>query len=746
MPTQTDFSVSDQAGLAAAITAIDLTGADSAPDTTYTIDLPAGATIALSGVLPAVNLASGDTLIVNGGGAVLTGGGFARGLFVYAGTVVIADLTISDTTALGGSGGIGQSSGGGGGMGAGGGLFVAAGATVALTGVLFANNTAQGGAGGTDWGGNPIGGLAGGGGMIGFGGGLSTNALLVTQINGGGGLGGGGGNHNVTADPSAYAGIVPGIPQVESGHYSIGAGGGSGGAYTGGGIGASTRNGGFGGGGAATGTGGFGGGAGAAGASGGFGGGGGGNGNAAGFGGGAGQIGAPMRTLTGYNYSGYYPAPVYSTVPGPAVGGGGLGAGGNVFVQQGGVLAIGAGGLTGGTAIGGASSGGQSGAGLGSAVFLQGNELLLLDPPAGHTLTIAGSIADEAGSVPGVTGSGTIAVAGTGTVILSAASTYTGGTAIDGGTLLLANAQAAGSGTIFLAPAGGATLEIAGASPVNPIGDLKAGDAIRLDARPASVSYDAASHTLIYAGGALNFDPPSAPAAVVYDAMTGIVAIACFAAGTRIATPRGPVAVERLGVGEAVRLAEGGIAPVVWLGHRRVDCRRHAWPADVHPVRIAAHAFGVGRPRRDLWLSPDHAVFVDGVLIPVRYLLNDATVAQVPVARITYWHVELPAHGVLLAEGLPAESYLDSGNRAAFANGGAVVTAQPDFARQSWAAAGCAPLVTEGPERDAVYARLIAQALALGWRMADAGGGAVRWTAPGAARPVRRRSAHGARA
>jgi hypothetical protein len=77
----------------------------------------------------------------------------------------------------------------------------------------------------------------------------------------------------------------------------------------------------------------------------------------------------------------------------------------------------------------------------------------------------------------------------------------------------------------------------------------------------------------------------------------------------------------------------------------------------------------VGRPGRDLYLSPDHAVFTDGVLIPVRYLVNGATIVRQEFSHVTYWHVELPVHGVVLAEGLAAESYLDTGNRAAFAEG-----------------------------------------------------------------------------
>jgi hypothetical protein len=156
---------------------------------------------------------------------------------------------------------------------------------------------------------------------------------------------------------------------------------------------------------------------------------------------------------------------------------------------------------------------------------------------------------------------------------------------------------------------------------------------------------------------------------------------ACFAAGTRIATPEGDMPVEQLRPGTEVRLADGGFAAVVWLGRRRVDCLRHPRPRDVWPVRVRAGAFGPATPTRDLLLSPDHAVFCNGMLIPVRHLLNGRTVAQERVDAVTYWHVELARHDVLLAEGMPCESYLDTGNRAAFANGGGALQLHPDFGR-----------------------------------------------------------------
>jgi hypothetical protein len=181
--------------------------------------------------------------------------------------------------------------------------------------------------------------------------------------------------------------------------------------------------------------------------------------------------------------------------------------------------------------------------------------------------------------------------------------------------------------------------------------------------------------------------------------------VPCFRAGTSIATMRGEIAVERLRPGDRVITALGaqrGTRPVRWLGHRAVSCRAHPRPAEVWPVRVAAHAFGPGLPFRDLFLSPDHAVFVDGVLIPIRYLVNGGTIAQLPVDTVAYWHIELDRHDVLLAEGLACESYLDAGNRAAFANGSAAVRLHPHFAAWAWEARGCAELIVTGPRLAAV--------------------------------------------
>jgi hypothetical protein len=171
----------------------------------------------------------------------------------------------------------------------------------------------------------------------------------------------------------------------------------------------------------------------------------------------------------------------------------------------------------------------------------------------------------------------------------------------------------------------------------------------------------------------------------------------CFAPGTRIATRRGEVAVEDLKPGDVVRSALRDHAEVIWTGFRNVNCAAHPRPRTVWPIRVRAHAFAVNVPSRDLFLSPDHAVHVEGCLIPIRLLVNDRSISQVERETICYWHVELDAHDIVLAENLPAESYLDAGNRAAFDNGGAITQLHPSFVAHAWESWACAPLLLTGP-------------------------------------------------
>jgi len=202
-------------------------------------------------------------------------------------------------------------------------------------------------------------------------------------------------------------------------------------------------------------------------------------------------------------------------------------------------------------------------------------------------------------------------------------------------------------------------------------------------------------------------------------AITDASYTACYAAGTLILTSTGQMAIEALRAGDRVVTASGQTRPIKWIGHRRTHCRRHPHPDQVWPVRIQAGAFAPGLPQRDLFLSPDHAVFAEGVLIPIKHLINGATIVQTPRNRVSYYHLELDAHDVILAEGLPCESYLDNGTRTAFANGG-VVQLHPEWSPAERCeaigeAAACAPLRIEGEAFARADAALRRRAVALGY-------------------------------
>ncbi|GGJ25593.1 Hint domain-containing protein [Neoroseomonas lacus] len=190
---------------------------------------------------------------------------------------------------------------------------------------------------------------------------------------------------------------------------------------------------------------------------------------------------------------------------------------------------------------------------------------------------------------------------------------------------------------------------------------------------------------------------------------------ACFAAGTKVATARGEVAVEDLRVGDLVVTPHSGapLQPVIWLGHSRVNVARHPAPAKVAPVLIKAGALADGVPFRDLRVSPDHAMFLDGHLVPAKLLVNDSTIVQEAwCPEVTYWHVELPSHGLLVAEGAVSESYFDDGNRKNFDNYG-VATLFKDFASERtngrYATNACYPLMQHGGGLDRIRARISAR-------------------------------------
>ena len=201
----------------------------------------------------------------------------------------------------------------------------------------------------------------------------------------------------------------------------------------------------------------------------------------------------------------------------------------------------------------------------------------------------------------------------------------------------------------------------------------------------------------------------------------------CYAAGTLILTANGEVPVEQLAPGDLLVTVDRGtstLQPIKWIGERRIDLAVLARPELSAPVRIRKDAVSEGMPRRDLLLSPEHCLFVDGKLIPVRLLVNNMTIVQeCATGRVHYYHVEMPRHSLLLAEGLPAESYLDTGNRAFFSNAGLALLLHPEFhvntGLKSWEHDACAPLAVGSVAVERVWRQLANRAESLGYQRLD---------------------------
>ncbi len=145
--------------------------------------------------------------------------------------------------------------------------------------------------------------------------------------------------------------------------------------------------------------------------------------------------------------------------------------------------------------------------------------------------------------------------------------------------------------------------------------------------------------------------------------------VICFMPGTLIRTPDGERPVEIFKSGDPVVKKDGEVAPVRWVGRQTVS-RVFGDPMRVLPIRIKAGAVGDNLAERDLLLSPDHALLIDGVLIQAGALVNGTSIVReqdVPVTY-TYYHLELDDHGLVLAEGVPAETFFDNIDRLAFDN------------------------------------------------------------------------------
>jgi hypothetical protein len=191
------------------------------------------------------------------------------------------------------------------------------------------------------------------------------------------------------------------------------------------------------------------------------------------------------------------------------------------------------------------------------------------------------------------------------------------------------------------------------------------------------------------------------------------IGIPCFTTGTNISTPTGLAEVQNLRTGDNVLTVDGNAVPVRWAGSKRVNLTNHPSPQTVLPVCIKAGALAENTPARDLYVSPDHAMYLHNVLVPAQLLVNGKTILQPARSGfVDYFHIELDPHQLIIAEGAVTESFLNTGNKTQFAEPGAVRHLSIEDPK-TWEDA-CAPLVLAGPQLVNIQTALSIRANELG--------------------------------
>ena len=165
-------------------------------------------------------------------------------------------------------------------------------------------------------------------------------------------------------------------------------------------------------------------------------------------------------------------------------------------------------------------------------------------------------------------------------------------------------------------------------------------------------------------------DSGTAPSgSVSFNSNNGYLKPTCFLAGTMILTPTGERAVEEFEVGDIVLNAERKACPIIWVGRRDYDRETYIQPNRIFPVLVRKDALSDNVPSRDTFLSDGHAlVFEDAekIMVAVHELINGSTIQRVEADRVSYWHIELSSHDVIIANGIPAETFLNVDNRGSF--------------------------------------------------------------------------------
>jgi len=354
-----------------------------------------------------------------------------------------------------------------------------------------------------------------------------------------------------------------------------------------------------------------------------------------------------------------------------------------------------------------ASAGTLSGLGTEFVDFSQ----TTIDADASWVLNGANTI--EAGTtlteLSGATLTASATLVNDGTIVLDASALTAGGltgigvVTIDAGSTLEAQGTVAAGETLMFAGSGAYLHLDEPGSVSGSVTNFAPGETIDLKGiiDLSLVSY--VDDVLSFSGGSFALSLANPGSVTVSLSSDGVaVSVMCFCANTLILTPSGERPVQELAVGDVVTTYRGEVRRIVWIGAGKVlatQGRRNA----ATPVIVCQGALADNVPNRDLRVTKGHSLHIDDVLIPAEFLVNHRSILWDDVAQeVELYHIELETHDVLVANGAPAESYRDDGNRWLFRNANSGWGLPPQVP--------CAPVLTGGPVVDAVWRRLLERA------------------------------------
>ena len=377
----------------------------------------------------------------------------------------------------------------------------------------------------------------------------------------------------------------------------------------------------------------------------------------------------------------------------------------------------------------------DSGATLNAGSFIENAGAIVLNngtiDPAGIEIN-GGTLSGSGTLIGNVVNDGTVTASG-GTLDIQGNVTGSGTLGVGSGATLELDGAVSGNTLQFAADTGvaqiGDLLNGSDHQQFNaPIADFVTGDSIDLataglgtfsaitSATPGA--YDSSTNTTtvdLNDGGnlvaTLTLDGNYASSVFTVSQAAGFddVGLACYCPGTLIETACGQKRVEDLKIGDEVMTMAGALRPIKWIGRRSYSGRFGTGQKHILPVCVKAGALEDNVPRRDLWISPHHAMYIEGLLIEAKALVNGASIVQAEqVDKVDYFHIELDTHDVIIAEGALSESFIDDGSRDIFHNAHEYSALYPDAV--TGIAQYCAPRLEDGYEVEAIRQRIALRA------------------------------------